>query len=76
MHQALERLHEIVALGLALERHPDRRDLPGEELRLGRGPRVGFTISLDLMPVTVGLAVAAHRRYRHHLLSDDVDRLR
>ena len=62
--EALERLDDVVAVGLLFDREAERSELPREELGLGERPGVRLAVPLDLLLVTVGLPVLAPLRRR------------
>ena len=67
LRQPLQRLDDVLAVGLAVDREAQRGDLAGEELGLGQGPRVGLAIALDLGLVSIGLAVLRQEDQRRRV---------
>ena len=64
VRQLLERLDQVLAIGLLLEHDPDLGELAREELGLGQRAGVGLAVALDLLLVAVGLAVLREQDQR------------
>ena len=64
LREALDRLDEVIAVGLLLERDPDRGDLAGQVIVVGQRSRVDLAVALDLRTVPFGLAVLRQQDQR------------
>src|SRR5947209_540773 len=62
--EAVHRVDDVVAVGLAFEREADRGHLTREELRVGERARVHLAVALRLLAVAVGLAVLGEQDQR------------
>ncbi len=67
MRELLEGRDQILAIGLLLEHDPHFGELPGQELRLRQRARVGLPVALNLLLVTVGLAVLREQDQRRRV---------
>ena len=67
LRQPLDRLDQVLAVGLLLERDPDRGDLTREVLGVGERARVHLAVALDLGAVAVGLAVLREQDQRRRV---------
>ena len=65
--QLLDRREKILAVCLLLEHDPHRGDLARQELGLGQRAGVGLAVALDLLLVTVGLAVLREQDQRRRV---------
>ena len=62
--EPLQRLDDVLAVGLLVHGQPHGGDLPGQVLGLGQRPGVGVAVALDLLALTVGLAVLGQQDQR------------
>jgi hypothetical protein len=64
LREALQRLEDVLAVGLLFDGQSHRGDLPGEILGLGQRAGIDLAVALDLGLVTVGLAVLGEQDQR------------